>query len=228
MDLTLQSTIHACPIYQQKLRIQKLKCQGCQLAYEGDFYTSPLIAFNLEYQIFVELFILNSGSLKEMARLFGITYPTIRNRLDEIISHLNQSRAGNPLDHDQDITKSQDKKQLGACPVCHGSFSIKKLHCDHCKMSVEGDFYTSPILALKEEQQIFVEKFVLTGGSLKEMAKILDITYPTLRIRFNHIIKELKSQLRGNINYSQARLEKLFSKKVQAELIEELINDPRT
>ena len=83
--------IHACPICQEKqLRIKKLECVGCRVSFEGDFYSSPLLNLSSEHQHFVELFILNSGSLKKMAGSMGITYPTVRSRLDAVIEELKQ------------------------------------------------------------------------------------------------------------------------------------------
>ncbi len=44
-----------------------------------------------EDQSFILEFIKSSGSLKEMARLLRLSYPTVRNRLDEIIEHLKKT-----------------------------------------------------------------------------------------------------------------------------------------
>jgi len=55
-------------------------------------YELPLLAgLSAEEQVFIIEFIKASGSLKEMARLFGLSYPTVRNRLDEIIEHVKHS-----------------------------------------------------------------------------------------------------------------------------------------
>ena len=81
--------INECPICQEKqFGIKKLECPGCGIGFEGDFYTSPLMNLSAEHQHFIELFILNSGSLKKMADSMGITYPTVRSRLDGVIAEL--------------------------------------------------------------------------------------------------------------------------------------------
>jgi hypothetical protein len=83
--------IHECPLCKRKqLRIKKLACAGCGVSFEGDFYSSPLLNLSTKHQHFVELFILNSGSLKKMADSMGITYPTVRSRLDAVIEELKQ------------------------------------------------------------------------------------------------------------------------------------------
>lgn len=80
--------IHECPFCEEKVKIKQLECQKCGIGFEGDFYTSPLMALSEERQSFMELFILSSGSLKEMARILGVSYPTVRSRLDQLISEL--------------------------------------------------------------------------------------------------------------------------------------------
>lgn len=83
--------IQECPICQEKqLRLKKLECTGCGVSFEGDFYSSPLLNLSSEHQHFIELFMLNSGSLKKMADSMNITYPTVRSRLDALIEELKQ------------------------------------------------------------------------------------------------------------------------------------------
>ncbi|GGB40515.1 DUF2089 family protein [Virgibacillus dakarensis] len=47
------------------------------------------------------------------------------------------------------------------------------------------------ILALDEEDMEFIKKFVLNSGSLKEIAKIYDVSYPTVRIRLDRLIQKI-------------------------------------
>lgn len=54
----------------------------------GDYLLPPLSRLGSEDQQFALAFILRSGSLKEMARLYGVSYPTVRNRLDDLIARL--------------------------------------------------------------------------------------------------------------------------------------------
>ena len=56
----------------------------------GDYLLPTLSRLGSEDQQFALAFILGSGSLKEMARLYGVSYPTVRNRLDELIARLNR------------------------------------------------------------------------------------------------------------------------------------------
>ena len=77
-----------CPYCAGALRITRLTCEDCGLGLEGEFTTPRLSRLDAEEQRFVELFVLASGRLKEMAQLLGISYPTVRNRLDKLIQRL--------------------------------------------------------------------------------------------------------------------------------------------
>lgn len=48
------------------------------------------------------------------------------------------------------------------------------------------------ITELEDDELQFIKRFVLASGSLKEMADIYGVTYPTVRSRLNHIIGKVK------------------------------------
>ena len=48
------------------------------------------------------------------------------------------------------------------------------------------------ITELEEDELTFIKRFVLASGSLKEMADIYGVTYPTVRSRLNHVIEKVK------------------------------------
>jgi hypothetical protein len=74
-----------CPACQQALRVSRLQCPSCGTGIEGLFDLPPLARLDEEDLDFVLQFIQVSGSLKEMAQRLRLSYPTVRNRLDEII-----------------------------------------------------------------------------------------------------------------------------------------------
>jgi hypothetical protein len=63
-------------------------CERCLTEIQGQYELPPLARLSIEDQDFVLDFIKASGSLKEMAKLLGLSYPTVRNRLDEIIERV--------------------------------------------------------------------------------------------------------------------------------------------
>lgn len=65
-----------------------MSCKSCSIGLEGEFELPLLLRLPPEDLTFVTAFVRASGSLKAMAKLTGASYPTIRNRLDNIISQL--------------------------------------------------------------------------------------------------------------------------------------------
>lgn len=82
-----------CPYCSGALRFTRLTCEDCGLGLEGEFATPRLSRLEPEEQRFAELFVLASGSLKQMADLLGVSYPTVRSRLDKLIAHLKEEQA---------------------------------------------------------------------------------------------------------------------------------------
>ena len=77
-----------CPACNNRLKIKRLLCQQCETEIEGSFDLPNLGRLCVDDQKFILQFVKASGSLKEMARLLGLSYPTVRNQLDEIIKRI--------------------------------------------------------------------------------------------------------------------------------------------
>jgi len=78
----------SCPSCQSQLTVARLVCPECGTGVEGSFRLPLLAGLSPDDQRFIVDFVKSSGSLKEMARLLGVSYPTVRNRLDEIIARV--------------------------------------------------------------------------------------------------------------------------------------------
>jgi hypothetical protein len=70
------------------MTVEKVRLAGSGIAVEGSFELPPLARLVQEDQIFVTAFLRCRGSLKEMEELFGISYPTVKNRLNRIAAQL--------------------------------------------------------------------------------------------------------------------------------------------
>jgi len=84
--------------------VKRLTCPECATEVDGRYQLPALASLKAEDQRFIVQFVESSGSLKEMARLLGVSYPTVRNRLDEIIARVVRARA---LQEDDDERNSQ-------------------------------------------------------------------------------------------------------------------------
>ncbi|HEY2466356.1 MAG TPA: DUF2089 domain-containing protein [Terracidiphilus sp.] len=70
------------------LVIERVRIPDKQIAIEGAFTLPELARLSLEDQIFVTAFLRSHGSIKEMEQIFGVSYPTIKARLNRISGQL--------------------------------------------------------------------------------------------------------------------------------------------
>jgi hypothetical protein len=64
--------------------VERIRVVDSGIAIEGSFAPPPLASLSAEDQVFVMAFIRCHGSIKEMEEMFGISYPTVKNRLNRI------------------------------------------------------------------------------------------------------------------------------------------------
>ena len=64
------------------------------IAIQGEFELPPLARLRYEDQVFVSEFVRSHGSIKDMEKAFGISYPTVKNRLNRIIDQLQLVEVG--------------------------------------------------------------------------------------------------------------------------------------
>ena len=80
-----------CPECNKVLKIDRMSCPTCKLSLEGDFEISALGQLSVDDQAFVIAFLRHHGSIKKMESLFGISYPTVKNRLNAISAGLDKN-----------------------------------------------------------------------------------------------------------------------------------------
>lgn len=77
-----------CPICQHDLHVNRLKCTHCHSIIEGDFCTCKFCLLPNDQLDFLEIFVKCRGNIKDIEMELGISYPTVRNRLDNLIETL--------------------------------------------------------------------------------------------------------------------------------------------
>ena len=80
---------HKCPSCTSVLSVKSLVCNNCQTEVSGAYSLPLLASLSKEEQDFITAFVKSSGSLKIMAQQLGLSYPTVRNLLDDIIEKIN-------------------------------------------------------------------------------------------------------------------------------------------
>ena len=81
-----------CPVCHDDLHVSQLVCRTCGAEIRGLFEMDRLSQLIPEQRYFVEIFLLCEGKLNCVQEELGISYPTVRNRLDEIIRALKRER----------------------------------------------------------------------------------------------------------------------------------------
>lgn len=77
-----------CPVCGDALQVTRLHCPACHTAIEGVFSLGRFQRLSPEQLAFLEVFIKNRGVIRDVERELGISYPTVRSRLDEVIRAL--------------------------------------------------------------------------------------------------------------------------------------------
>lgn len=68
--------------------VEKVRLTSKNIAIEGCFELPQLARLSMEDQVFVTAFVRSHGSIKEMEQIFGVSYPTIKSRLNRIAGSL--------------------------------------------------------------------------------------------------------------------------------------------
>jgi hypothetical protein len=94
----VHDVIATCPVCSDELTITRLHCRSCGTALEGEFGVGRFGRLDREQMALLESFLRSRGNLKEMERELGISYPTVRGRVDALVRALGLADGPAPLD----------------------------------------------------------------------------------------------------------------------------------
>ena len=84
----MKKVISRCPVCNNELTVARLKCDSCDTIIENNFRLSKFDYLSDEELYFTETFIRCRGNIKEVEKELGISYPTVRSKLDAVIKKL--------------------------------------------------------------------------------------------------------------------------------------------
>ncbi|MDY2632120.1 DUF2089 domain-containing protein [Clostridium sp.] len=84
----MYKVITSCPVCNKKMKATRLKCSSCKTVIENEFEFSKFEYLSKEQLKFIEVFIMCRGNIKDVEKELGISYPTVRAKLDEVINSL--------------------------------------------------------------------------------------------------------------------------------------------
>jgi hypothetical protein len=93
-----------------------------------------------------------------------------------------------------------------ACPACNSQLKVKSLVCERCQTEIQGQYELPSLARLSTDDQSFIIEFMKASGSLKKMAGLLRLSYPTVRNRLDEIIERIKFTEKGGKEGKEKKL----------------------
>ncbi len=112
-----------CLHCQQPLIVTRLECSACGVRSEGVFGQSRLGRLSGEMQELAEQILLAGGNLKEVAGLQSLSYPTLRKRVDGLITSLEKLRSAD----DEEVNRLLGEVELGRIHAEEAARRIKEM-----------------------------------------------------------------------------------------------------
>jgi hypothetical protein len=90
--------IATCPVCSGELAVTRLHCRACGTTLEGDFNVGRFGRLSKEQLAILESFLRSRGNLRDMERELGLSYPTIRSRVEALVRALGFGARGDADD----------------------------------------------------------------------------------------------------------------------------------
>ena len=97
----------------QRILVERVRIAEKNVAIEGSFELPQLARLSMDDQIFITAFVRSHGSIKEMERIFGVSYPTIKSRLTRIANSLEFVET-NPTPSKSEILERLQRGEISA------------------------------------------------------------------------------------------------------------------
>lgn len=109
------------------------------------------------------------------------------------------------------------KKVIEKCPVCGRKLQVTRLSCKSCGIDITGEFDNGMALHdLDEKEFKFMIDFVRCSGNIKEMERLYNLSYPTVKKKMDLVIEKLGGAIQSN-SYDKEILQKVKSKEMTVE-----------
>lgn len=81
----IHKVISRCPVCNNNLTVTRLECTQCGTIIQNEFKLSKFAYLNIEQLEFIEVFLKSRGNIKDVEKELGVSYPTVRAKLEDII-----------------------------------------------------------------------------------------------------------------------------------------------
>jgi hypothetical protein len=114
--------ISTCPVCSGELAVTRLRCRSCGTTLEGDFSVGRFARLDRDQLALLESFLRSRGNLREMERELGISYPTVRSRVEALVRSLgfgpraddDEAATGEPAPSREEILERLARREISA------------------------------------------------------------------------------------------------------------------
>ncbi|MBT3188164.1 MAG: DUF2089 domain-containing protein [Anaerolineae bacterium] len=104
----MNPTLTQCPVCKDELVVTRLHCSSCNTTIDGRFFSGPFSNLSHKQMEFVEVFVRCEGKITRVETELSLSYPTIRNRLHEVIRAMGYEPGKDELRDDLDDEKRRN------------------------------------------------------------------------------------------------------------------------
>jgi hypothetical protein len=113
--------IGRCPVCEHTLEVTRLYCRHCDTALEGHFSLGRFYQLSPEQLRFVETFVRSQGKLNRVQDELSLSYPTVRNRLHDVIRAL-----GYEVDEEEEAPLTAEMRQTVLAALASGEITAEE------------------------------------------------------------------------------------------------------
>jgi len=106
--------IGRCPVCEHDLKVTELHCNYCDTTIKSEFDLCKFCKLPKDQLVFAEVFIKNRGNIKEIEKDLGISYPTVRNKLESLIESLGHKPKSEPNINKKEILEKLSSGEITA------------------------------------------------------------------------------------------------------------------
>jgi hypothetical protein len=92
-----REVIGKCPACSGDTEITKISCNDCGTTIEGHFHLCKFCKLTADQKTFIDVFIKCRGNIKEVEKELGISYPTVKNKLEDVAGALGYKAESEPV-----------------------------------------------------------------------------------------------------------------------------------
>ncbi len=110
----MSEVLGLCPVCKGEFKVSELHCSKCNSSLKGNFELCDFCKLNDEQKYFVKMFLKNRGSIRDMEKELGISYPTVRSKIEEINLTLGLSDGNEPKVNVSEILEKIKSGEMSA------------------------------------------------------------------------------------------------------------------